>query len=116
MAELMNWTNAPIVVTDEHGKRHTIPSMGEATIDGDFSNHPYVKSGDLSLDGAVVAPTAEFAPKGDELQQLRTRYQSIFGKPAPSAAKAETLRKRIKARKTSKKTTTTTTRTRINFL
>ncbi|BEM47773.1 hypothetical protein [Serratia nematodiphila] len=97
MAELMNWTNAPIVVTDEHGERHTIPSMGEATIDGDFSKHPYVKSGDLSLDGAVVAAAVESAPKGDELQQLRTRYQSIFGKPAPSAAKAETLRKRIEA-------------------
>lgn len=56
-----------------------------------------MKSGDLSLDGAVVAAAVESAPKGDELQQLRTRYQSIFGKPAPSAAKAETLRKRIEA-------------------
>ncbi|WP_404413003.1 hypothetical protein SAQUA_14040 [Serratia aquatilis] len=91
----MNWTNAPIVVTDKHGERHTIPSLATATVEGDFTHHPYVKTGDLSLDGQVVIPVTPATSQQDEMQQLRTRFQSIFGRHAPPAAKAETLRQRI---------------------
>lgn len=91
MVELMNWHTAAVVVTDKHSERHTIPAQGTAKVDGDFSEHPYVKSGLLSLDGEVVATE----DKKSELEQLRLRFKSIFGKAPPPAAKAETLLARI---------------------
>ncbi|MBC3214239.1 hypothetical protein [Serratia fonticola] len=93
MAELMNWSNAPIVVADENGDRHTIPAQGAAKVAGDFSSHPYVVSGELSVDGELVAKTQEGGQT--DMQKLRTRYKAIFGKSAPPAAKAETLIKKI---------------------
>lgn len=91
MAELMNWHTAAVVVTDKHGERHTIPAQTTADVEGDFSEHPYVKSGLLSLDGEVVSNKDEKST----LEQLRVRYKSIFGKTPPPAAKAETLQSRI---------------------
>ena len=93
MVELMNWSNAPIVVTAENGERHTIPAQGTAKVEGDFSSHPYVASGDLSVDGDLVAREQEDGQA--DMQKLRTRYKAIFGKTPPSAAKAETLIKSI---------------------
>jgi hypothetical protein len=93
MADLMNWSNAPIVVTDENGERHTIPAQGTAKVEGDFSSHPYVASGDLSVDGELVAKKQDGGKT--DMQKLRTRYKAIFGKAPPPAAKAETLIKKI---------------------
>lgn len=93
MPELMNWTNSPIVVTDASGARFTIPAQGTTKVEGDFSQHPYVLSGELSIDGELVAQDPD--DKGSELQKLRTRYKAIFGKSAPPAAKADTLIKKI---------------------
>lgn len=91
MAELMNWHTAAVVVTDKHGERHTIPAQGTADVEGDFCDHPYVISGLLSVDGEVVVTE----DKKSELDQLRIRFKSIFGKAPPPAAKAETLLARI---------------------
>lgn len=88
MAELINWHTAPLIIKDENGKRHCIPAQGSADIEGDFDDHPFVKKGWLSVDGKRVSPSLS---EKEKLQQLRERYKTLFGKAAPSAAKAEKL-------------------------
>lgn len=92
MVELLNWHKAPLVVIDKNGKRHTIASGESKKVDGDFTNHHYVKNGFLSVDGELVAKNTDTKT---ELEQLRERYKAIYKKPAPPAAKAESLRQRI---------------------
>lgn len=92
MVELLNWHKAPLVVIDKDGKRHTIAPGESKKVDGDFKNHHYVKIGFLSVDGELVAKDTDTKT---ELEQLRERYKAIYKKPAPPAAKAESLRQRI---------------------
>jgi hypothetical protein len=92
MATLFNWHKAPLVVTDKAGARHTIKSNETAVIDGDFSSHPLVLRGLLSVDGKSVSGQLT---EDDEKAQLRQRYKSIYGTAAPGNASAELLRQRI---------------------
>lgn len=92
MATLFNWHKAPLIVTDEAGQRHTIPSQASAEIDGDFSAHPLVLRGLLSVDGHSVSGQIS---EDDEKAQLRQRYKSIFGSAAPGNASVDLLRQRI---------------------
>ena len=92
MAKLFNWHKAPLIVTDEAGKRHTIKSGSTVDIEGDFSSHPLVLRGLLSVDGKSLSGQIS---EDDEKAQLRQRYKSIFGSAAPGNASVELLRQRI---------------------
>lgn len=94
MAILVNWHTAPLVVTDKHGKRHTIKHGDSVEIEGDFSTHPMVKRGLLSLDGNLLASGLD---KDTERTQLRARYKALYGTAAPGKISNDVLRQRIEA-------------------
>lgn len=99
MAELFNLHTAPLTVTDGvTGKRITIQRGHSALVSGDFRDHLFVKAKLLRAehDESDEALTQQNASEtAVDIAALRTRYEEVLGKKAPSAAKAETLQKAI---------------------
>lgn len=91
MPELINWTHSPLVVTGEDGKRITIAPGESKSVNGDFSDHPWVKRGRIEIAGMKTADK----DGDDDLERLRIQYQNIFGKPVHKNAGAEAIRKKI---------------------
>lgn len=92
MPELINWTRSPLVVAGEDGKRVTIEPGQSKPVNGDFSNHPWVKKGRLEIVGTKSIGQDE---DEDELERLRIQYQNIFGKPPHKNSGAESIQKKI---------------------
>ncbi|MBZ7262480.1 hypothetical protein FMK81_13285 [Klebsiella oxytoca] len=120
MPELINWTNSPLVIQGSDGQRVTIPPGKSRHVEGDFSDHPWVKKSrleivkgkgssapettalvdDLGLDGDSKVNDGKDGDTGQnvaaaELEKLRTQYQNITGKKAHHNASAATLRQKI---------------------
>lgn len=94
MAELFNVHTAPVIVTDAAtGQRITIQNGFSALVTGDFREHLLVKSGLIRAehDESDIATTHQES----DIATLRQEYEQVLGKKAPSAAKAETLKKAI---------------------
>lgn len=92
MSELTNLHTAPLTVTDENGKRITIPVGHSVLVDGDFINHLFHQAGMMRVE-VLDTPDADTDDK--DIGALREEYETLMGKKAPSAAKAAALQKAI---------------------
>ena len=101
MPELINWTRSPLVVTGEDGKRITIEPGKSKPVNGNFSNHPWVKKGRLEIVGSRDSGHVQTegdeggASSSEDPERLRLQYQNIFGKPPHKNAAAATIQKKI---------------------
>ncbi|MCC8375890.1 hypothetical protein CKY10_01430 [Photorhabdus sp. HUG-39] len=94
MNELTNLHTAPLTVTDENGKRITIP-VGHSVlvlVNGDFIDHLFHQAGMMRVE-VLDTPDADTDDK--DIGALREEYETLMGKKAPSAAKAAALQKAI---------------------
>ncbi len=92
MSELTNLHTAPLTVTDENGKRITIPVGHSVLVEGDFGDHLFHQAGMMRVE-ILDIPSADTDDK--DIGALREEYETLIGKKAPSAAKAAALQKAI---------------------
>ncbi|CNK96447.1 MULTISPECIES: hypothetical protein [Yersinia] len=100
MFELTNLHTSPLTVTDdETGQRITIAVGHSAAVNGDFTRHLFTQAGMMRAE-QFDAPLNEHADDSElDIIAVRDEYETLFGKKAPSAAKASTLQKAIDTKK-----------------
>ncbi|HEN3478809.1 TPA: hypothetical protein U5D84_000413 [Yersinia enterocolitica] len=100
MFELTNLHTSPLTVTDEKtDQRVTIAVGHSAVVNGNFTRHLFTQAGMMRAE-QFDAPLNEHADdSGLDITAVRDEYEALFGKKAPSAAKALTLQKAIDSKK-----------------
>ncbi|EKN4908394.1 TPA: hypothetical protein U5D73_000706 [Yersinia enterocolitica] len=100
MFELTNLHTSPLTVTDEEtGQRITIAVGHSAVVNGDFTRHLFTQAGMMRAE-RFDDPLDEHADDSElDITAVRDEYENLFGKKAPSAAKAPTLQKAIDSKK-----------------
>ncbi|BET62860.1 MULTISPECIES: hypothetical protein [Yersinia pseudotuberculosis complex] len=100
MFELTNLYTSPLTVTDEKtGQRITIAVGHSVVVNGDFTNHLFTQAGMMTADQFDESPNDRSDGNEVTITDIRDEYEALFGKKAPSAAKAETLQKAIETKK-----------------
>ncbi|HEN3641354.1 TPA: hypothetical protein U5E29_001581 [Yersinia enterocolitica] len=100
MFELTNLHTSPLTVTDEKtGQRITIAVGHSAVVNGDFTRHLFTQAGMMRAE-QFDAPLNRYIDDSElDITAVRDEYENLFGKKAPSAAKAPTLQKAIDSKK-----------------
>ena len=100
MFELTNLHTSPLTVTDDKtDQRITIAVGHSAVVNGDFTRHLFTQAGMMRAE-RFDEPLDEHADDSElDITAVRDEYETLFGKKAPSAAKAITLQKAIDSKK-----------------
>ncbi|MDA5483116.1 hypothetical protein PGS49_21080 [Yersinia intermedia] len=100
MFELTNLHTSPLTVTDEKtGLRITISVGHSAVVNGNFTRHLFSLSGMMRAEPFDEPLNEQVDDSGLDITAVRDEYEALFGKKAPSAAKAITLQKAIDSKK-----------------
>ncbi|QDW33642.1 hypothetical protein FFE93_011600 [Yersinia sp. KBS0713] len=100
MFELTNLHTSPLTVTDEEtGQRITIAVGHSAAVNGNFTRHLFTQAGMMRAEQFDAPLNRHIDDSELDITAVRDEYENLFGKKAPSAAKAPTLQKAIDSKK-----------------
>ncbi|WP_145585488.1 hypothetical protein [Yersinia rochesterensis] len=100
MFELTNLHSSPLTVTDEKtDQRITIAVGHSAVVNGNFTRHLFTQAGMMCAEQFDEPLNEHGDDSGLDITAVRDEYEALFGKKAPSAAKAPTLQKAIDSKK-----------------
>ncbi|EOV4129034.1 hypothetical protein ACONXG_000490 [Yersinia enterocolitica] len=100
MFELTNLHTSPLTVTDEKtDQRVTIAVGHSAVVNGNFTRHLFTQAGMMRAEQFDEPLNEHGDDNGLDITAVRDEYEALFGKKAPSAAKAPTLQKAIDSKK-----------------
>ncbi|AHM74337.1 hypothetical protein [Yersinia hibernica] len=100
MFELTNLHTSPLTVTDDKtDQRVTIAVGHSAVVNGDFTRHLFTQAGMMRAEQFDEPLNEHGDDNGLDITAVRDEYEALFGKKAPSAAKAPTLQKAIDSKK-----------------
>lgn len=100
MFELTNLHTSPLTVTDEKtDQRVTIAVGHSAVVNGNFIRHLFTQAGMMRAEQFDEPLNEHGDDNGLDITAVRDEYENLFGKKAPSAAKALTLQKAIDSKK-----------------